>query len=106
MARLFSALILAMSVTSQPLETIATSGGATLSTQFLNWAQVGFEVFLVWVRQGLGIKTEEVTTTTSASEYCNDFYYFYLSAPPSRQLKNLKEFVSARYHHTYCLSNS
>ena len=106
MVKLFLALVLAMSVASQPLDTVATSGAATLSTQFFNWAQMGFEAFLVWARQGFGIKTEEVTTTTSASKYCNanDCYYFNLSAP-SRQL-NLKEFVSARYHHTYCLSNS
>ena len=105
--RLFFILLLTIAVASQPLETIATSDGATMLTRFLNWAQVGFEAFLVWTRQGFGITTAEVTTTTSASKYCNanDFYYFYLSAP-SRQLKNLKEFVSARYHHTYCLSNS
>ena len=104
--RLFFILLLTIAVASQPLETIATSDRATMLTQFLNWAQVGFEAFLVWARQGFGIKTEEVTTTTSASKYCNanDCYYFNLSAP-SRQL-NLKEFVSARYHHTYCLSNS
>ena len=84
--RLFFILLLTIAVASQPLETIATSDGATLLNQFLNWAQVGFEAFLVWARQGLGIKSEEVTTTTSASEYCNDFYYFYLSAR-SRQFK-------------------
>ena len=84
--RLFFILLLTIAVASQPLETIATSDGATMLTQFLNWAQVGFEAFLVWARQGFGIKTEEVTTTTSASEYCNDFYYFYLSAR-SRQFK-------------------
>ena len=104
--RLFFILLLIIVVASQPLETIATSDGATMLTQFLNWAQVGFEAFLVWARQGLGIKSEEVTTTTSASKYCyaNDCYYFNSSAP-SRQL-SLKEFVSARYHHAYCLSNS
>ena len=66
MARLFLALILAMSVTSQPLETIATSGGATMSTQFLNWAQVGFEAFLEWAKRGFGINTDDENTT---SEY-------------------------------------
>ena len=86
--RLFFILLLTIAVASQPLETIATSNGATMLTRFLNWAQVGFDAFLVWTRQGLGIKTEEVITTTSASKYCNanDFYCLYLSAP-SRQFK-------------------
>ena len=51
MVRLFIALALAMTEASQPLDTIATSGGASLSTQFLNWAQVGFEAFVVWASQ-------------------------------------------------------
>ena len=63
--RLFFILVLTIAVASQPLETIATSDGASPLTQFLNWAQIGFEAILVWARQGLGIKTEEVTTTTT-----------------------------------------
>merc|ERR1711860_260074 len=62
MVKLFLALALAMSVASQPLDTVATSGAATLSTQFLNWVQMGFEAFLVWARQGYG---EEKNTTTA-----------------------------------------
>ena len=65
-ASLFLALVLAMNVSSQPLETIATSGGATLSTQLLNWAQVGFEAFLAWAQRGFGHNMEEEKTT---SEY-------------------------------------
>ena len=63
MVRHFLALALAMSVASQPLDTVATSGAATLSTQFFNWAQVGFEAFLVWARQGYG---EEKNSTTAS----------------------------------------
>jgi len=63
MVKLFLALALAMSVASQPLDTVATSGAATLSTQFLNWAQMGFEAFLVWARQGFGLNTDEENTT-------------------------------------------
>ena len=48
MVRLFLTLALVMTVASQPLETIVTSNGATLSTQLLNWVQVGVEAFLVW----------------------------------------------------------
>ena len=59
MVRLFIALALAMTVASQPLDTIATSGGASLSTQFLNWAQVGFEAFLEWAKQGFRLNTED-----------------------------------------------
>ena len=64
--RLFLVLALAMTVASQPLETIATSGGVTLSTQLLNWAQVGFEAFLEWTKKGFGLSTDEENTT---SEY-------------------------------------
>jgi len=63
MVRLFLTLALAMTVASQPLETVATSGGATMSTQFLNWAQVGFEAFLAWAQRGFGHNTEEEKTT-------------------------------------------
>ena len=64
MVRLFLILALAMTVASQPLETIATSGGVTLSTQLLNWAQVGFEAFLEWAKKGFGISTDEENTTS------------------------------------------
>jgi len=71
MVRLFFALALAMSVTSQPLESIATSTGATLSTQLLNWAQVGFEAFLELTKRCFRFNTEEedatTTTTTTAT---------------------------------------
>ena len=69
MARLFLALALAMSVTSQPIETAAMSGGATLSTQLLNWAQVGFEAFLEWAKRGFGINTEEENTTSECTYF-------------------------------------
>jgi len=61
--RLFLVLALAMTVGSQPLEAIATSGGASLSTQLLNWAQVGFEAFLEWAKKGFGLSTDEENTT-------------------------------------------
>ena len=72
MVKLFLALALAMSVASQPLDTVATSGAATLSTQFFNWAQMGFEAFLVWARQGFGLNTDEENTTASECTYFND----------------------------------
>ena len=64
MATLFLALALAMTVASQPLETIATSGGATLSNQLLNWAQVGLEAFLEYVRRSFDPQTDEENTTS------------------------------------------
>merc|ERR1711953_1596199 len=64
MVRLFLALALAITVASQPLETIATSGGATLTTQLWNWAQVGLEAFLQLVRRSF---REETTTSTTTS---------------------------------------
>ena len=82
MVKLFLALALAMSVASQPLDTVATSGAATLSTQFFNWAQMGFEAFLVWARQGFGLNTDEENTTTSECTYFKmteaAYYYFTL----------------------------
>jgi len=36
----------------------------------LNWAQVGFEAFLVWARQGYG--EEKNTTTTRECTFFND----------------------------------
>jgi len=60
MARLFLALALAITVSSQPLETVTTSGGATLTTLLLNWAQVGLEAFVEFVRRSF---REENTTS-------------------------------------------
>ena len=65
MVRLFLVLAFAMSVASQPLENI---GGATLSTHFLNWAQVGFEAFLEWAKRGFRLNTDEENTTTTTNE--------------------------------------
>ena len=62
MVMLYLTLALAMIVASQPLETIVTSNGATLSTQLLNWVQVGVEAVLLW----FGFNTDKENTT---SEY-------------------------------------
>ena len=75
MARLFLALALAMSVTSQPIEAVAMSGGATVSTQLLNWVQVGFEAFLEWAKRGFGLCTDEENTTTSKCRFFASFLH-------------------------------
>ena len=59
MVKLFLVLALAMTVASQPLETVATSGGATLTTQLLNWAQFGLEAIMVYAKQFFGCNTSE-----------------------------------------------
>merc|ERR1712062_970594 len=64
MARLFLVLALAMTVASQPLETIGTSGGATLTTQLWNWAQVGLEALLELAKRFLDSNTEEEDITS------------------------------------------
>merc|ERR1711953_1144321 len=64
MVRLFLVLAFAMTVASQPLETIGTSGGATLTTQLWNWAQVGLEAFLEYVRRSFDPQTDEENTTS------------------------------------------
>ena len=82
MVRLFLALALSMTVASQPLETIATSGGVTLSTQLLNWAQVGFEAFLEWAKKGFGISTDEENTTSEhifSILYCQNWNFFIIN---------------------------
>ena len=75
MVRIFLALTLAMSVASQPLDNIATAGTATLSTQVLNWAQVGFEAFLEWAKRGFGLCTDEENTTTSKCRFFASFLH-------------------------------
>ena len=70
MVRLFLALALAMTVASQPLENIATSGGVALSTQLLNWGQAGFEAFLEWAKKGFALSTDE-ENTSSEPIFCN-----------------------------------
>ena len=72
MVRLFLVLAFAMSVASQPLENI---GGATLSTHFFNWAQVGFEAFLEWAKRGFRLNTDEENTTTTTSEPSKYIFY-------------------------------
>ena len=72
MVRLFLILALAMTVASQPLESIATSGGTTLSTQLLNWVQVGVEAFLVWV----GFNTAEDTTQYCCLNTTSEYIFF------------------------------
>ena len=53
-------LTIAMTVGSQPLEAIATSGGASLSIQLFNWLQVGVEACLLWF--GFNIGKENATS--------------------------------------------
>ena len=74
MVRLFLVLAFAMSVASQPLENI---GGATLSTHFFNWAQVGFEAFLEWAKRGFRLNTDEENTTTTTNEPSEYIFSFY-----------------------------
>ena len=59
MVKLFLVLALVMTVASQPLETIGTSGGATLTTQLLNWAQFGLEAIVEYAKQFFGCNTSE-----------------------------------------------
>ena len=78
MVRLFLVLALAMTVGSQPLEAIATSGGASLSTQLLNWAQVGFEAFMEWAKKGFGLSTDKENMTSEHIFYNILYSFIYL----------------------------
>ena len=54
-----------MTVASQPLETIGTSGGATQTNQLWNWVEVGWEELMDFAKRLFGCNTEEEETTTS-----------------------------------------
>ena len=50
MAKMIFVLALMVAVAStQPIETIATSGGVSLLTQLINWGQAAFEVLVALV---------------------------------------------------------
>ena len=48
----------------QTIKGVKIVGGATLSNQLLNWAQVGLEAFLEYVRRSFGPDTNEENTTS------------------------------------------
>ena len=54
------ALMVAMA-SAQPIETIATSGGVSLSTQLLNWGQAAFEALLELAKHVLGNSRDETS---------------------------------------------
>ena len=52
MSKMIFVLALMVAVAStQPIETIATSGGASLLTQLVNWGQAAFEALVASVIQ-------------------------------------------------------
>jgi len=57
MVKLFLVLALAMTVASQPLETIGTSGGATQTNQLWNWVEIGWEELMDFANQFFGCNT-------------------------------------------------
>jgi len=66
MARLFLVLAFAMTVASQPLETIGTSGGATQTNQLWNWVEIGWEELMDFAKRFFGCNTSgtKVLVTT------------------------------------------
>jgi len=57
MVKLFLVLALAMTVASQPLETVGTSGEATQTNQLWNWVQDPWEAFMEFAKQFFGCNT-------------------------------------------------
>merc|ERR1712029_1145891 len=57
------ALMVAMT-SAQPIETIATSGGVSLSTQLLNWGQAAFQALLELAKHVLGNSRDETSGDT------------------------------------------
>ena len=67
MVKLFLVLALAMTVASQPLETIGTSGEATQTNQLWNWVEIGWEELMDFAKRFFGCNT---------SEYIYTIYFF------------------------------
>ena len=65
MVKLFLVLAFAITVASQPLETIGTSGEATQTNQLWNWVEIGWEELMDFAKRIIGCNTEEEETTTS-----------------------------------------
>jgi len=64
MAKVFFVLALIVAVASaQPIETIATSGGVSLSTHLWNWGEVAFQALLELAKCALGTSREEISGT-------------------------------------------
>ena len=62
MAKVFFVLALIVAVASaQPIETIATSGGVSLSTHLWNWSEVAFQALLELAKCALGTSREEIS---------------------------------------------
>ena len=63
MVKLFLVLALAMTVASQPLETIGTSGEATQTNQLWNWVEIGWEELMDFAKRFFGCNTSEYIYT-------------------------------------------
>ena len=62
MAKIIFALALMVALASaQPIETIATSGGVSLSTHLWNWGQAAFEALLELAKHALGSSNEQTS---------------------------------------------
>ena len=62
MAKIILVLALTVALASaQPIETIATSGGVSLSTQLLNWGEAAFQALLELAKHVLGNSRDETS---------------------------------------------
>ena len=75
MVKLFLVLALAMTVASQPLETIATSGEATQTNQLWNWVEIGWEELMDFGKRFFGSNTSEYIYTIYI--FCKNGTFFF-----------------------------
>ena len=69
MAKMIFVLALMVAVAStQPIETIATSGGVSLSTQLWNWGQAAFEALLELAKCAFGNCKEQQSNQGSGEQ--------------------------------------
>ena len=68
MAKIIVVLALIAIASTQPTETIATSGGVSLSTQLWNWGQAAFEALLELAKCAFGNCKEQQSNQGSGEE--------------------------------------
>ena len=68
MAKILFVLALIAIASAQPIDTIATSGGVSLSTQLWNWGQATFEALLELAKCAFGNCKEQQSNQGSGEQ--------------------------------------
>ena len=94
------ALMVAVAST-QPIETIATSGGVSLSTQLWNWGQAAFKALLVLAEDVLGACRNATTSTTTTIDSTPS-----TESTPTMTNNNTSEYCFINYVHSFFYSQT